>query len=448
MSDDEDDYLSDKFLARLEAASKPQQPKSYTERRKQALKQSQLLNQHNQQKSRKQMELEAREEGLQTNLIQKAQEEAKQSGKQNKALAIMMKMGFKPGQSLGESHEESSSPSSIGGNIGSSHPADTSGAAEERDSEADTSTPPSEPRTSALAAYKHRAEPLPIKEWSGKPHSSSLTMSLIPDSHLPSHPLPNICVTTLLSLSITTGKTGIGGVKRPPSPSILERAAKMARQSEVLSAGEFRDRARREYEDRRAEGMLRSVRTTCVNLDTEANVEVRRQSPFLWISISYLIFPSIQFNRFWLDSAIPGSFPPGLLEALGELLSSSPLDVPDPGSSDISKSGKEAGTGAGTAARLKAQMQADSLRPLHPVSAGSDEDDGDGRPLLGIDVDSDQKDPGETVAVWPEETLLQVGDYLQLSVSCFLCFPLLGYRLGHRPPMLLPISNLHLSNHW
>lgn len=168
MSDDEDDYLSDKFLARLEAASKPQQPKSYTERRKEALKQSQLLSEQNRKKARKQMELETREEGLQINLIQKAQEEAQESGKQNKALAIMMKMGFKPGQSLGES----SSSSSIGGNLEYLHPAETSGVAGERDAEAETSTPSSEPRTSALAAYKHRAEPLPIKEWSGKPHSS------------------------------------------------------------------------------------------------------------------------------------------------------------------------------------------------------------------------------------------------------------------------------------
>ena len=173
MSDDEDDYLSDKLLAQLEAASKPQQPKSYIDRRKQALKQSQLLNEQNRKKSRKQMELEAREEGLQTSLIQKAQEEAKE-GKQNKALAIMMKMGFKPGQSLGESREESSS-SSIGGNLGSTQTMETSGVAGERDPEAETPVPPSEPRTSAFAAYKHRAEPLPIKEWSGKPYCSSST---------------------------------------------------------------------------------------------------------------------------------------------------------------------------------------------------------------------------------------------------------------------------------
>jgi len=147
MSDDEDDYLSDRFLAQLEAASKPPQPKSYTDRRKQALKQSQLLDKQNRKKSRKQVEVEAREEGLQTSLIQKAQEEAQESGKQNKALAIMMKMGFKPGQSLGESHEESAFPSSIGRNLGSAHVTETPDVAGERDAETKTQTPPPEPRT-------------------------------------------------------------------------------------------------------------------------------------------------------------------------------------------------------------------------------------------------------------------------------------------------------------
>jgi hypothetical protein len=63
------------------------------------------------------------------------------------------------------------------------------------------------------------------------------------------------------------------------------------------------------------------------------------------------------------------------------------------------------------------------------VSAGSggdddDNDDDDGRPLqMETGVDTDQKDPCETVAVWPEEALLQVGNYLRLSVSCFYVFP-------------------------
>lgn len=172
MSNDEEDYLSDKFLAQMEAASKPPQPKSYAERRKQALRQSQSLNEQNRKKSRKQMELEAREEGLQTSLIQKAQEEAKETGKQNKALAIMMKMGFKPGQSLGGNNESSPS-TSIGGNLGNAQIIETLGTTGGRDAEVETSATPSEARTSVFAPYKHRVEPLPVREWSGEPHGSS-----------------------------------------------------------------------------------------------------------------------------------------------------------------------------------------------------------------------------------------------------------------------------------
>ena len=160
MSDNEDDYLSDKFLAELQEASKPKQQKSYTERRKQALRQSQLRNEQHRKKSRKQMELEAREEGLQKSLIQKAQEEAQETGKQNKALAIMMKMGFKPGDTLGENHEESLSSASIG---------EASGVSGERNTgDAGASDVPLESR---FVKYKHRAEPLTIKEWSGESHN-------------------------------------------------------------------------------------------------------------------------------------------------------------------------------------------------------------------------------------------------------------------------------------
>jgi hypothetical protein len=168
MSDDEDDYLSDKFLARLEEASKPQQQKSYTEKRKQALKRSQLLNEQNRKKNRRQMELEAREEGLQTSLIQKAQEEAQETGKQNKALAIMIKMGFKPGQSLGESHEESSSSTSIDGGFNSTRTIEMSEDTRGCGDEAETSTTQPDSRPLGFAAYKHRVEPVPIKEWAGE----------------------------------------------------------------------------------------------------------------------------------------------------------------------------------------------------------------------------------------------------------------------------------------
>lgn len=70
------------------------------------------------------------------------------------------------------------------------------------------------------------------------------------------------------------------------------------------------------------------------------------------------------------------------------------------------------------AARLKTQMQADALKPLDLVPTGIDEEDEN--PLrMGTCTDSDRKDPGGAAVMWPEETLLQVSNYLRLSVSSF-----------------------------
>lgn len=58
----------------------------------------------------------------------------------------------------------------------------------------------------------------------------------------------------------TTGKKGIGLGKRAASPSTsAERAAKMAKmakEAEEVSHQDYRNRARREYEEKRAEGRL------------------------------------------------------------------------------------------------------------------------------------------------------------------------------------------------
>jgi len=69
-------------------------------------------------------------------------------------------------------------------------------------------------------------------------------------------------------------------------------------------------------------------------------------------------------------------------------------------------------------------MQADALRPLTSGSVGGGEGEDGERPLrMGTGVSSDREDPAEAIPVWPEETLLQVGDYLWLSVSLSFRFP-------------------------
>lgn len=56
---------------------------------------------------------------------------------------------------------------------------------------------------------------------------------------------------------MVTGKEGIGtSRKRGLSPTAAERIAKMAKMAEDSTKEDFRDRARREYEERRAEGRL------------------------------------------------------------------------------------------------------------------------------------------------------------------------------------------------
>jgi hypothetical protein len=146
--EEEDDYLSDKFLldANLTAT---QTTKSYSQRRKEAERQSRLKNEKNKLKSRHQREVESREEGLSKSLFEKAKEQEQSGiGSGNKALGIMMKMGFKPGQSLGVDDDHAPTPT----------PADDG---------------PSDPETVNTAVIrkqvlKHKVEPLPINdEWMG-----------------------------------------------------------------------------------------------------------------------------------------------------------------------------------------------------------------------------------------------------------------------------------------
>lgn len=143
---DDDDYLSDKFLT----VPEPQKSKTYSEKRKEALRRSLLEDEQNKIKSNRQLELESREEGLSKSLFERAQDDkASGRGSENKALSIMMKMGFKPGRALGV-------------------PADVEDAVTIR------TTPPqlniSSPEPSVVSPGKHEGQlvnPLPLNEWSG-----------------------------------------------------------------------------------------------------------------------------------------------------------------------------------------------------------------------------------------------------------------------------------------
>ena len=155
MSSDEDDYLSNKFLSDEIASSS--QPTTYSQLRKAARKKAQSKNEQNKIKSRRQREIESREEGLSKSLFERAKEE-EEAGVSlgNKALSIMMKMGFIPGQALGNNdslvNDSSPLPENDVEKIGFTPDRLTTGEA----------VPDTNIHT------KHRAEPLPLNEWAGR----------------------------------------------------------------------------------------------------------------------------------------------------------------------------------------------------------------------------------------------------------------------------------------
>ncbi|KAH9179950.1 hypothetical protein EDB89DRAFT_2217437 [Lactarius sanguifluus] len=233
-------------------------------------------------------------------------------GSENKALSMMMKMGFKPGQALGvtaHADEGSANPSSSP----SPPPLDPT-----RTPQRDIS-PPQE--TSATQTERQLVNPLPLNEWSGK--------------------------------------KGIGLGKRAPSPNELERLTKAAKVAEEADKESFRDRTRREFEQRRAEARLAPAQLTCASLDERAGKE---------------------FNAFWLNPTNPESFPAGLMEALSETVA--PAWRGD-GSISIEE-------------RLRTQMQADMLVPL--------DDDRD-----------PPKDADLKTAPWAPETVEEAAQFLCLN---------------------------------
>lgn len=276
---DEDDYLSDKFLT--DAGSTSSAPKTYAQIRKEVVKKAQLKSEQNRLKGRRQREVEAREEGLSKSLFERAKEEEEAGvSTGSKALSMMMKMGFKPGQSLGQIEEtakEQPEPSPAG-----SPDADGS------------KIPPSQDGHSISEKLsRHKIEPLPLHEWSGK--------------------------------------KGIGLGKRSRSPTAAERVAKMAKMAKIAeesSHRDYRDRARQEYEDRRAEGRLGPAQRTCITLDEQTGKS---------------------FNVLWLNVNSPTSFPAGLADAL-TLRGHPKIFHESPGET--------------IQARLRRQMQEDALESL------------------------------------------------------------------------------------
>ncbi|GAA6040911.1 hypothetical protein JCM8097_003183 [Rhodosporidiobolus ruineniae] len=112
MSDLDDlDYDDPRLLAALSAPSTSSADLSYADRRKRTLAQQQDRG-RNAPKTGKQEEVEARERGLGTNLIEQEVERSKDGGEESRAMRMMRAMGFTPGDALGPKQAASSSSSS------------------------------------------------------------------------------------------------------------------------------------------------------------------------------------------------------------------------------------------------------------------------------------------------------------------------------------------------
>ncbi|KAG8749001.1 hypothetical protein FRC14_001772 [Serendipita sp. 396] len=109
MAEDEDDYLSDKFLQQLTSKSDKPFTQTYSQRRKEAQRIAETRNIAGRTKSRKELEketIDTLKEGMATSLFEREKLAEAEGGTQSKAMKMMSKMGFKPGQALGRQEQK------------------------------------------------------------------------------------------------------------------------------------------------------------------------------------------------------------------------------------------------------------------------------------------------------------------------------------------------------
>ncbi|KAF8326523.1 uncharacterized protein EI90DRAFT_3127735 [Cantharellus anzutake] len=326
MSDDEDDYLSPKFLVEAETS---RSHKSYSRLRNEARRAAEAKDAENREKQKKYSAKARIQEGLSTSLFERAREEEKMGLGGSKALSMMVKMGYKEGEGLGR---KADSPTVNDANKSNDRVAegDPGGLAEEHRGGIGS------------AADDHRIEPLRISIWDGR--------------------------------------RGLGlGQKRAAqlddTPAI--RAAKMTKlaETEKETAEAFRERTRREFEEKRAEARLTVATRTCVSLDEKAG---------------------LKFNILWLNPLNPNSCPPELLQALERTQQSGgtfSAQIPAEFSIEILQDARSPTAGVdpdddflppqklkgheSEVARLREQMKKDALQPRLPRLHGEMEDDPD-----------------------------------------------------------------------
>ncbi|EJD01038.1 uncharacterized protein FOMMEDRAFT_110541 [Fomitiporia mediterranea MF3/22] len=364
-SSDEDDYTSDRFLAETAAAA-TSASLTYAQRRKQAQKQSEIKNAQNRIKSRREREAEAREQGLQQSLFERAEAEKRELGVKNKAMDMMLRMGFKPGGALGRS--------SI-----------TTGQETTEPGPSTTPTPPAPVHQASVSSKAATPEPA-VQSEDGK----------LPDSQHRTVPL---------SVDIWAGKKGVGLGKRASSPRTLERASKSARIDEDTARETYRIQARSAFEERRAIGQLSAASRTLIALDEKAGV---------------------QFNVLSLNPQEPETFPTELLEALSlsssSASASSDIVAQEENSNSVVSVSVDSVVSSGVqesdSERLRKQIQRDALQPLETTLLGpyGDGDDDDGN---RDNRDTERPKPKKATPLplsLSEETIDQAREFLQQDV--------------------------------
>ncbi|KIO28850.1 hypothetical protein M407DRAFT_71300 [Tulasnella calospora MUT 4182] len=300
MSEEEDDYLSDKFLAQLEQSSS-NKPRTYHERRREVKRSAEQKNIANRIRSRREIEEESRREGLSKSLFERAREEEDRARKRrklsesdqegfpsdpgepeqpkNKALAMMLRMGFKEGQSLGKADDGPPPNKSTEGSVTAS--------SENREG------------TSGLV------EPIPLAMWAGRQ-------------------------------GLGSGRRIFAVNPSPQAPNVPPNGLAPVTQDEARSQTDYLNRAREEFEQKRDFGRLAKARKTLVELDEKQGV------PFniLWIeptnaeTIPEPMLIRLEKEGFGELASLAGTVQPGNKSESAQLRAQMRLDALRPLASD------------------------------------------------------------------------------------------------------------------
>ncbi|GJN90475.1 hypothetical protein Rhopal_003486-T1 [Rhodotorula paludigena] len=251
LSDYDDlDFDDPRFLVDAAAAAPPQAELSYAERRKRKLIASEDKGRA---KSRRSTEDDKRDEGLSTNLIQRAEDD----GADTPALRIMKSMGYKPGEALGR-RPESSEPSSSSG--------------------------PGAARGAAGGIGFARASFAPV--------GASLGSASAEGSPAPAPGLGSTARTEPIRFEMRTGRSGLG-VPQPKRlrPYLTTPSSASASSSSTAHAQDatplpdldaYLAHLRSTMDERRAHGLLRALRRTCEELDRRAGMGDGDAGSFMW----------------------------------------------------------------------------------------------------------------------------------------------------------------------